>query len=52
MNLDAIHAGRRNFSAGATVNFANGFSAWGRLSVEGASGFNSTGAQIGLGYRW
>lgn len=56
MDGDRIDAGssrnRREFSAGATIGFANGASAWMLLSLQEANGRNEAAAQVGISYRW
>ncbi|HIE5097647.1 autotransporter outer membrane beta-barrel domain-containing protein [Stenotrophomonas maltophilia] len=47
-----IPQNRGEFSAGASLNFGNGFGAWGGLSLQKASGYHQTSAQVGLSYRW
>lgn len=56
MDGDRIDAGssrnRREFSAGATIGFANGASAWMLISLQEANGRNEAAAQVGISYRW
>lgn len=47
-----IPRSRGEFSGGASVNFANGIGAWGGLSLQKASGYHQTSAQLGLSYSW
>ncbi|WP_239506905.1 autotransporter outer membrane beta-barrel domain-containing protein [Stenotrophomonas maltophilia] len=47
-----IPRSRGEFSAGASLKFANGVGAWGGLSLQRASGFHQTSAQVGLNYSW
>lgn len=47
-----IPRNRGEFSAGASLKFANGVGAWGGLSLQKASGFHQTSAQVGLSYSW
>lgn len=47
-----IPRSRGEFSAGASLKFANGLGAWGGLSLQRASGFHQTSAQVGLNYSW
>ncbi|MGF6416742.1 autotransporter family porin [Stenotrophomonas sp. AN71] len=43
---------RGEFSGGASVKFANGIGAWGGLSLQRASGYHQTTAQVGVSYSW
>ncbi|MGG6342055.1 autotransporter outer membrane beta-barrel domain-containing protein [Stenotrophomonas indicatrix] len=43
---------RGEFSAGASLTFGNGVGAWGGLSLQKASGFHQTSAQVGVSYSW
>ncbi|MDT3489822.1 autotransporter outer membrane beta-barrel domain-containing protein [Stenotrophomonas maltophilia group sp. msm4] len=43
---------RGEFSGGASVKFANGVGAWGGLSLQRASGYHQTSAQVGVSYSW
>lgn len=43
---------RGEFSGGASVKFANGIGAWGGLSLQKASGYHQTSAQVGVSYSW
>lgn len=47
-----IPRSRGEFSAGASVKFAGGLGAWGGLSLQRASGYHQTSAQVGLSYSW
>ncbi len=47
-----IPRSRGEFSAGASLKFAGGLSAWGGLSLQRASGYHQTSAQVGLSYSW
>lgn len=47
-----IPRNRGEFSAGASLKFANGVGAWGGLSLQKASGFHQTSAQVGVSYSW
>lgn len=47
-----IPRNRGEFSGGASVKFANGIGAWGGLSLQKASGYHQTSAQVGLSYSW
>lgn len=47
-----IPRSRGEFSAGASLAFANGFGAWAGLALQRASGYHQTSAQLGLSYRW
>ena len=47
-----IPRNRGEFNAGASMKFANGVGAWGGVSLQKASGFHQTSAQVGLNYRW
>lgn len=47
-----IPRNRGEFSAGASLLFANGFGAWGGLSLQQGQGYFQRTAQIGLSYRW
>jgi len=47
-----IPRSRGEFSAGASVKFGNGIGAWGGLSLQRASGYHQTSAQMGLSYNW
>lgn len=47
-----IPRNRGEFSAGASLKFANGVGAWGGLSLQKASGFHQTSAQLGVSYSW
>lgn len=47
-----IPRSRGEFSAGASVKFAGGLGAWGGLSLQRASGYHQTSAQMGLSYSW
>ncbi|HEL2966682.1 TPA: autotransporter outer membrane beta-barrel domain-containing protein [Stenotrophomonas maltophilia] len=47
-----IPRSRGEFSGGASVKFGNGVSAWGGLSLQRASGYHQTSAQVGLSYAW
>lgn len=47
-----IPRSRGEFSAGASLKFANGVGAWGGLSLQRASGYHQTSAQVGLSYSW
>lgn len=43
---------RGEFSGGASVKFSNGIGAWGGLSLQKASGYHQTSAQVGVSYSW
>lgn len=43
---------RGEFSGGASVKFSNGIAAWGGLSLQKASGYHQTSAQVGVSYSW
>ncbi|HGM5876627.1 TPA: autotransporter outer membrane beta-barrel domain-containing protein [Stenotrophomonas maltophilia] len=43
---------RGEFSGGASVKFSNGIGAWGGLSLQRASGYHQTSAQVGVSYSW
>ncbi|WP_260678446.1 autotransporter outer membrane beta-barrel domain-containing protein [Stenotrophomonas maltophilia] len=43
---------RGEFSGGASVKFGNGLGAWGGLSLQRASGYHQTRAQVGVSYSW
>lgn len=43
---------RGEFSGGASLKFANGIGAWGDLSLQRASGYHQTTAQVGVSYSW
>ncbi|WP_336331276.1 MULTISPECIES: autotransporter outer membrane beta-barrel domain-containing protein [Stenotrophomonas maltophilia group] len=43
---------RGEFSGGASVKFANGVGAWGGMSLQKASGYHQTSAQVGVSYSW
>lgn len=43
---------RGEFSGGASMKFANGIGAWGGLSLQKASGYQQTSAQVGVSYSW
>ncbi|MBN7829421.1 autotransporter outer membrane beta-barrel domain-containing protein [Stenotrophomonas maltophilia] len=43
---------RGEFSGGASMKFANGIGAWGGLSLQKASGYHQTSAQVGVSYSW
>ncbi|TGW15731.1 autotransporter outer membrane beta-barrel domain-containing protein [Stenotrophomonas maltophilia] len=43
---------RGEFSGGASLKFANGIGAWGGLSLQRASGYHQTTAQVGVSYSW
>lgn len=43
---------RGEFSAGASLVFANGFGAWGGLYLQQGQGYHQRSAQLGLSYRW
>ncbi|WP_133936460.1 autotransporter outer membrane beta-barrel domain-containing protein, partial [Stenotrophomonas sp. CC22-02] len=47
-----IPRSRGEFSGGASVKFSNGIGAWGGLSLQRASGYHQTSAQVGLSYSW
>ncbi|WP_032954230.1 autotransporter outer membrane beta-barrel domain-containing protein [Stenotrophomonas maltophilia] len=47
-----IPRSRGEFSGGASVKFANGIGAWGGLSLQRASGYHQTSAQVGVSYSW
>ncbi len=47
-----IPRSRGEFSAGASLKFANGVGAWGGVSLQRASGYHQTSAQVGLSYSW
>lgn len=47
-----IPRNRGEFSAGASLVFANGFGAWGGLSLQQGQGYFQRSAQLGLSYRW
>jgi autotransporter family porin len=47
-----IPKSRVQVGGGASLRFAGGFGAWGGLSVESASGYRATSAQVGMSYRW
>ncbi|WP_303635676.1 autotransporter family protein [Stenotrophomonas tuberculopleuritidis] len=47
-----IPRSRGEFSGGASVKFGNGIGAWGGLSLQRASGYHQTSAQVGLSYNW
>lgn len=47
-----IPRNRGEFSGGASVKFGNGVGAWGGLSVQKASGYHQTSAQVGVSYSW
>lgn len=47
-----IPRSRGEFSGGASVKFANGIGAWGGLSLQKASGYHQTSAQVGVSYSW
>lgn len=47
-----IPRSRGEFSAGASLKFGNGVGAWGGLSLQKASGFQQTSAQVGVSYSW
>lgn len=47
-----IPRSRGEFSAGASLKFGNGVGAWGGLSLQKASGFHQTSAQVGVSYSW
>ncbi|WP_235643034.1 autotransporter outer membrane beta-barrel domain-containing protein [Stenotrophomonas maltophilia] len=43
---------RGEFSGGASVKFSNGIGAWGGLSLQKASGYHQTSAQVGVSCSW
>lgn len=43
---------RGEFSGGASVKFSNSIGAWGGLSLQKASGYHQTSAQVGVSYSW
>ncbi len=47
-----IPRSRGEFSGGASVKFSNGVGAWGGLSLQRASGYHQTSAQVGVSYSW
>lgn len=47
-----IPRNRGEFSAGASLKFANGVGAWGGLSLQKARGFHQASAQVGVSYSW
>lgn len=47
-----IPRSRGEFSGGASVKFANGIGTWGGLSLQKASGYHQTSAQVGVSYSW
>ena len=47
-----IPRNRGEFSGGASVKFGNGIGAWGGLSLQKASGYHQTSAQVGVSYSW
>lgn len=47
-----IPRSRGEFSGGASVKFSNGIGAWGGLSLQKASGYHQTSAQVGVSYSW
>jgi len=47
-----IPRSRAELSGGASVDFGNGFGAWGGVSLQKASGYHQSSAQVGLSYRW
>jgi len=47
-----IPRSRGEFSGGASLKFANGIGAWGGLSLQRASGYHQTSAQVGVSYSW
>ena len=47
-----IPRSRGEFSGGASVKFSNGLGAWGGLSLQWASGYHQTSAQVGVSYSW
>ncbi|PJL58919.1 autotransporter outer membrane beta-barrel domain-containing protein [Stenotrophomonas maltophilia] len=47
-----IPRSRGEFSAGASLKFSNGIGAWGGLSLQHASGYHQTSAQVGMSYHW
>jgi len=47
-----IPRSRGELSAGASLTFGNGVGAWGGLSLQKASGFHQTSAQVGVRYSW
>ncbi|MDA5343646.1 autotransporter outer membrane beta-barrel domain-containing protein [Stenotrophomonas maltophilia] len=47
-----IPRSRGEFSGGASVKFSNGIGAWGGLSLQRASGYHQTSAQVGVSYSW
>ncbi|WP_294995665.1 autotransporter outer membrane beta-barrel domain-containing protein [uncultured Stenotrophomonas sp.] len=47
-----IPRNRAELSGGASVDFGNGFGAWGGVSLQKASGYHQSSVQVGLSYRW
>lgn len=47
-----IPRSRGEFSGGASLTFSNGIGAWGGLSLQKASGYHQTTAQVGVSYSW
>lgn len=47
-----IPRSRGEFSAGASLKSGNGVSTWVGLSLQKASGFHQTSAQVGVSYSW
>jgi autotransporter family porin len=47
-----IPRSRGEFSAGASVKYANGMGIWGGLSLQRASGYHQNAAQVGVSYSW
>jgi autotransporter family porin len=47
-----IPRSRGEFSAGATIRYANGMGIWGGLSLQRASGYHQNAAQVGVSYSW
>ncbi|MBH1405777.1 autotransporter outer membrane beta-barrel domain-containing protein [Stenotrophomonas maltophilia] len=47
-----IPRSRGEFSAGASLTFANGIGAWAGVALQKASGFHRTSAQAGVSYHW
>lgn len=47
-----IPRSRGEFSGGASVKFAGGVGVWGGLTLQRASGYHQTSAQMGVSYSW
>jgi autotransporter family porin len=43
---------RAELSAGASLNFVNGWQAWAGVARQQASGYHQTSAQLGMSYSW